>query len=606
MKRFLPVLLVLIVLGCKKKDEEPPSVKILKPSQGEAFFPDTIEIKVKAEDNEGIDYIEVFVDDISIGKAQKSTATFKWDGTSVPDSSTHKVYAKALDFAGNVGRSQEIEFMIYSGNHPPAIELIYPDSGAYLTTYVCTLKYRGIDKDTFDTLFYNIHMDTLPYPIFKEPVAKKIKDTFFITDSLLPNKRYYWQVVVSDLLGIKDTSKIFYFQTPPLNQKPLPPANISPPDGAVDVDYTPQLSYTSSDPDGDSIYFRVKLDTTNFFITPLINQITPDTFLNISDSLIPGVKYYWQVTVYDEKGDSALGNIWEFTVRKVTLNQTYSITGAWYKDVTLYMDTLFVLKAPNILEIYLNTNGFLTFLSSYSLPYFSYRVYYKPPYILVTYGNSGAKRLGLYKKQGNNITFLDEISLNSGAITEVLFYQDYIYMVTLNGFKILRINSDTLEILKTVNETFQVLDGDIEFSNIYITGESYISAYSLVTPENPLFLYQKTTEYSGLKYISIKGKYLLLSSDSHIILFYITDPQSYPITIASIPITEPVISIKENNRLFGIFSQNSAYITYPNRIGIHFFSETFYESYIESGYIDYPYFFVVSQNGLYVLKCQKF
>ena len=606
MKRFLPVLLVFIVLGCKKKDEEPPSVRILKPSQGEAFFPDTIEIKVKAEDNEGIDYIEVFVDDISIGKAQKSTATFKWDGTSVPDSSTHKVYAKALDFAGNVGRSQEIEFMVYSGNHPPAIELMYPDSGAYLTTYVCTLKYRGIDKDTFDTLFYNIHMDTLPYPIFKEPVAKKIKDTFFITDSLLPNKRYYWQVVVSDLLGIKDTSKIFYFQTPPLNQKPLPPANISPPDGAVDVDYTPQLSYTSSDPDGDSIYFRVKLDTTNSFADPLINQITPDTFLNISDSLIPGVKYYWQVTVYDEKGDSALGNIWEFTVRKVTLNQTYSITGAWYKDVTLYMDTLFVLKAPNILEIYLNTNGFLTFLSSYSLPYFSYRVYYKPPYILVTYGSSGAKKLGLYKKQGNNITFLDEISLNSGAITEVLFYQDYIYMVTLNGFKILRINSDTLEILKTVNETFQVLDGDIEFSNIYITGESYISAYSLVTPENPLFLYQKTTEYSGLKYISIKSKYLLLSSDSHIILFYITDPQSYPITIASIPITEPVVSIKENNRLFGIFSQNSAYITYPNRIGIHFFSETFYESYIESGYIDYPYFFVVSQNGLYVLKCQKF
>jgi len=597
---------VLIALSCKKKDEEPPSVRILKPSQGETFFPDTIEIKVKAEDNEGIDYIEVFVDDVSIGKAQKTTATFKWDGTSVPDSSIHKVYAKALDFAGNVGRSQEIEFMVYSGNHPPVIELIYPDSGAYLNTYVCTLKYRGIDKDTFDTLFYNIYIDTLPYPLFKEPVAKNIKDTFFITDSLAPDKRYYWQVVVSDLLGIKDTSRIFYFQTPPLNQKPLPPLNIFPPDGAIDVDYTPQLSYTSSDPDGDSIYFRVKLDTTNFFAAPIINQITPDTFVNISDSLIPGVKYYWQVTVYDEKGDSALGNIWSFTVKKVTLSQIYSITGAWYKDITVYIDTVFTLKIPNTLEIYLNTDGFLTFLNSYSLPYFSYRVYYNSPYIFVIYGNSGAKKLGLFKKQGNSITFLDEISLNSGAINEVLFYQGYIYMVTLNGFKILKINSDTLEILKTVNETFQVLDGDIEFSNIYITGESYISAYSLAAPENPLFLYQKTTGYSGLRNISIKGKYILSNSDSYIILFYITDPQSYPLTITSIGITEPVVSIKENNRLFGIFSQNSAYITYPNVSDIHFFSQVFYESYIESGYIDYPYFFVVSQNGLYVLKCQKF
>jgi len=599
-------MLVLIALSCKKKDEEPPSVRILKPSQGETFFPDTIEIKVKAEDNEGIDYIEVFVDNVSIGKAQKTIATFKWDGTSVPDSSIHKVYAKALDFAGNVGRSQEIEFMVYSGNHPPVIELIYPDSGAYLNTYVCTLKYRGIDKDTFDTLFYNIYIDTLPYPLFKEPVAKNIKDTFFITDSLAPDKRYYWQIVVSDLLGIKDTSKIFYFQIPPLNQKPLPPINVFPPDGAIDVDYMPQLSYTSSDPDGDSIYFRVKLDTTNSFVAPIINQITPDTFVNISDSLIPGVKYYWQVTVYDEKGDSALGNIWSFTVKKVTLSQIYSITGAWYKDITVYTDTVFTLKAPNTLEIYLNTGGFLTFLNSYSLPYFSYRVYYNPPYIFVTYGNSGAKKLGLFKKQRDNITFLDEISLDSGAITEVLFYQGYIYMVTLDGFKILKINSDTLEILKTVNETFQVLDGDIEFSNIYITGESYVSAYSLAAPENPLFLYQKTTGYSGLRNISIKGKYILSNSDYYIILFYIIDPQSFPVTLTSISITDPVVSIKENNRLFGTFSQNSAYIIYPNKNGIHYFSEIFYESYIESGYINYPYFFVVSQNGLYVLKCQKF
>ncbi len=606
MKKLFLIFFLLIVFFCKKKDEEPPRVKILKPFQGEVLFPDTIEVKVKAEDNEGIDYVEVFVDGISIGKAQKEMATFKWDGRAVPDSSKHKVYAKALDFAGNVGRSEEIEFIIYSGNHPPLIKLIYPDSGAYLNTYVCTLKYRGIDKDTFDTLFYDVYMDSLPYPLFKEPLARNIKDTLFITDSLLPNKRYYWQIVVSDLLGVKDTSKIFYFQTPPLNQKPLPPLNIFPPNGASDIIYTPYLSYTSSDPDGDSIYFRVKFDTTNFFAIPIINKLTPDTFLNIYDSLIPGVKYYWHVTVFDEKGDSALGNIWNFTVRKVTFNQIYSIQGKWYKDLVLYKDTLFAIKAPNTLEIYLNIGGNLIFLNYYSLPYFSYRVYYEPPYVFITYGTSGAKKLGLFKKQDNNIFFLDEVSLNSGMICEVLFYQGYIYMVTLNGFKILKINSDTFEILKTVNEDFQVLDGDIEFSNIYIIGESYISTYSLTLPDNPFLLYQLTTGYSGLRNISIKNKYMILNSNSYILLFYLSDPQSQPFNIASIPISEEINSIKEKERLFGIFSRNSAYIIYPNISGIHIFSQNFYEPYVESGYIDYPYFFVASQGGLYVLKCQKF
>jgi len=606
MKRFYLVLALLIAFNCKKKDEEPPLVTLLKPSKGEIFFPDTIEIKVKAEDNEGIDYIEVFVDNVSIGKTQKKIATFKWDGTSVPDSSIHRVYAKALDFAGNVGRSEEIEFMIYSGNHPPIINLIYPKLGAYLRTYICTLKYRGIDKDTFDTLYYTIYLDTLPYALFEEPVAKNIKDTFFITDSLAPNRRYYWQVVVSDLLGTKDTSKIFYFQTPPLNQKPFPPINLFPSNGAVDVDYTPWLFYTSSDPDGDSIYFRVRFDTTLLFASPIINQITPDTFLNISDSLTPGVKYYWQVKVYDERGDSAIGNIWSFTVRKVNFIEIYSIKGVWYKDIALHTDTLFALKVPNTLEIYLNNNGNLTLLSSYSLPSFSYRVYYNPPYVFVTYGTAGAKKLGLFKKEGNNIIFLDEISLNSGKINEVLFYQDYIYMVTLYGFRILKINADKFEILNTINESFQVFDGDIEFGNIYITGESYISAYSLTPPENPAYLYTKATGYAGLRNIKVKDRYLILNSDWYIILSYIYDPQSFPLIIESIPVTEDVVSIKEKGRLFGIFSQNSAYIIYPNKVGIHFFSGSFYESYIESGEISYPYFFVVSQKGLYVLKCQKF
>ncbi|MEO0296148.1 MAG: Ig-like domain-containing protein, partial [candidate division WOR-3 bacterium] len=234
MKRFYILILLSLIILCKKKDEEPPRVSIISPLNNESFFPDTIEIKVKAEDNEGIDYIEVFVDGILLGRAQRNFATFKWDGTSAPDSSQHTVYAKAIDFAGNIGRSKDVKFFIYSSNHPPSIKLISPDSGSILASNQVTFIFKGKDKDAFDTLFYSIYLDTIPYPIFKEPVVKDLKDTTYTLSNLLYNKKYYWQVVVRDLLGLKDTSKIFFFLTPPLNQKPLPPSNPYPPDGATD------------------------------------------------------------------------------------------------------------------------------------------------------------------------------------------------------------------------------------------------------------------------------------------------------------------------------------------------------------------------------------
>lgn len=605
MKRFYILILLSLIILCKKKDEEPPRVSIISPLNNESFFPDTIEIKVKAEDNEGIDYIEVFVDGILLGRAQRNFATFKWDGTSAPDSSQHTVYAKAIDFAGNIGRSKDVKFFIYSSNHPPSIKLISPDSGSILASNQVTFIFKGKDKDAFDTLFYSIYLDTIPYPIFKEPVVKDLKDTTYTLSNLLYNKKYYWQVVVRDLLGLKDTSKIFFFLTPPLNQKPLPPSNPYPPDGATDVSYTPVLKYYSFDPDGDSIYFRVKLDTSLIFSKPIINILTHDTFYNIINPLISGVKYFWRVTAYDKKGDSSISNLWKFNVKRENLNLIYSISGFWYKDIDVYYDTLFLIKVPNQLEVYYNNSGNLIFINNFTLPSFSYRIYYRKPYLFVTYGNIGPRKLGLFKIQNSNLILLDEFSLSSGAINEVLFYENHIYVILLNGFKILRINSDSFEILNSGTTNFQVLDADIGFNNLYLVGESFIETYSLNSPENPSFLYRTQTGFSGLNNIKIKNRYILVGSNYYLLLYYISDPLLAPIFIQQLPLSENIKIIKNENRLFGIFLNNSALITYPNISEIHLYSNIYYLSNIESGYINYPYFYIVSQNGLYLLLCQK-
>lgn len=606
MKKFCILILLSLILLCKKRDEEPPRVSIISPLDNESFFPDTIEIKVRAEDNEGIDYIEVFVDGILLGRTHKNFDIFKWDGTSAPDSSQHTVYAKAIDFTGNVGRSKDVKFFIYSGNHPPSIKLIAPDSGAILASNEVTFVFKGKDKDTFDTLYYSIYLDTTQYPLFKEPLVKNIKDTIFSISGLLYNKKYYWQVIVSDFLGLKDTSKMYYFLTPPSNQKPLPPSNPYPPDGATDVSYTPVLKYHSYDPDGDSIYFRIKFDTLSTFLNPILNVSTPDTFYTINNPLISGVKYFWRVTVYDKRGDSSVSNLWKFNVKKENLNLIYSISGFWYRDIDIYHDTLFLIKAPNILEVYYNSSGNLIFINSFNLPNFSYRIYYRKPYIFVTYGNIGPRKLGLFKIENSNLFLLDEFSLTSGAINEVLFYENYyIYVILLNGFKILKINSDSFETLNSVTTNFQVSDADIGFNNLYLVEESFIEAYSLNPPENPSFLYRTQTGFSGLNNIKIKNRAMLVGSNYSLLLYYIIDPLINPLFIEQLPLSENIRIIKNEDRLFSIFLNSYAFITYPNISGIHLYSDIYYLSNIESGYINYPYFYILSQNGLYILLCQK-
>ncbi len=605
--KILFLFLLIFILLCKKKDIEPPSVKILKPIEGESFFPDTIEIKIKAEDNRGVDYIEAFVDGKSLGTKSGGNVTFKWDATAEKDSSEHVVYARAVDFSGNVGRSKDVNFLIFSGNHPPLIELIFPDSGAILTSYTCTLQYRGIDKDTFDTLFYTIHIDTIPYPIFKEPIAENIRDTFFVLDYLLPDKKFYWQVVVSDLLGKKDTSKVYCFQTPPENNPPSPPSNPSPQVGDTTISVLPQLSFYSYDPDGDSIYFRVKLDTINQFSMPVLDTLVSDSSIVLTDSLIPGVRYFWYVIAYDEKGNSSTSNPWYFYARKAELQEMYSESGVWFKDAKIYKDTIFVIESPDVLKIYANNYGNLTLLNSFTLPSFSYRVYYNPPYLFVTYGTPGPNTLGVYKKSGTDFNFLDEFNLNSGSISEILFYNQYIYLVTIGDFKILKLNSDTLELIKTINIDFTVYDADISFSNLYLVGDNYLEGYYLSPPDDPSFLFKKTTGYSNLKSISIYNRFVVIAADNYLLLFYISDPFLAPILLKQKDITQVINNIKVKDRYFGIFGSDKAYIIFPNIINIYNFSKNFSSSLtIESGDISYPYFVVCSQDGLYVLKCIKY
>jgi len=94
------------------------------------------------------------------------------------------------------------------------------------------------------------------------------------------------------------------------NSPPNTPSNPDPSDGETDVDINADLSWTCSDPDGDSLTYDVYFGTSN--PPPLVStgqsQNTYDPgVMNF------GTTYYWKIVAFDIHGASTSGPVWSFT-----------------------------------------------------------------------------------------------------------------------------------------------------------------------------------------------------------------------------------------------------------------------------------------------------
>jgi hypothetical protein len=88
---------------------------------------------------------------------------------------------------------------------------------------------------------------------------------------------------------------------PPVNHPPNPPTNLNPADETANVPLDMTLSWTCSDPDGDSVFFEVYLDTTSnpallvSNLTVCYYQPPPLDYNRI---------YWWKVIAHDPEGAS--------------------------------------------------------------------------------------------------------------------------------------------------------------------------------------------------------------------------------------------------------------------------------------------------------------
>jgi len=120
-------------------------------------------------------------------------------------------------------------------------------------------------------------------------------------DTLQPGQGYWVKVHQDGMI-------ILSFNLPP-----NAPSNPSPEDSATVISTSPTLTWSCSDPDGDSLTYEVYLGTDNPPATKVDSNLTA-AILSCSGLAID-TPYYWQVVASDNQRHSTVGPVWSFIIQ---------------------------------------------------------------------------------------------------------------------------------------------------------------------------------------------------------------------------------------------------------------------------------------------------
>ncbi|HOK83585.1 MAG TPA: Ig-like domain-containing protein [Pseudothermotoga sp.] len=187
----------------------------------------------------------------------------------------------------------------YENKAPYVPQLISPPDGAESVNIPVTLQWNCSDPDG-DSLTYDVYLNDM----------KKTTTTLnnYVLNDLSPNTTYNWYVKVSD--GSATTQgPVWSFTTKGIpNRPPEVPSNPSPKDKSTISGNEVTLSWQSSDPDGDALFYDLYFGETSN--PPMIRQNLQSTTMLIQN-LEVNKKYYWKVVAKD--GNASIeGPVWSF------------------------------------------------------------------------------------------------------------------------------------------------------------------------------------------------------------------------------------------------------------------------------------------------------
>lgn len=122
----------------------------------------------------------------------------------------------------------------------------------------------------------------------------------FTVPNLARGQLVYWQVIADDAHGGRTTGPVWSFRTRP-NSVPRAPSSLSPVNHATAVSLNPQLSWSSSDPDGDALTYDLYLGDQGVLNIPLVAPGLTSAAYN-AGPLIANHTYNWKVVARDAFG----------------------------------------------------------------------------------------------------------------------------------------------------------------------------------------------------------------------------------------------------------------------------------------------------------------
>jgi hypothetical protein len=121
----------------KFKDSTNPTVAIVNPQSGQQVQ-DTVKVLASADDDRAVSEVAFFVNGDSLATDNTYPYEYQWETTGLADSTSHSIFAKAFDEAGNWAISEAVTVTVFprGDRTPPTLQLIYPGAGSVISGIV--------------------------------------------------------------------------------------------------------------------------------------------------------------------------------------------------------------------------------------------------------------------------------------------------------------------------------------------------------------------------------------------------------------------------------------------------------------------------------------
>lgn len=132
------------------------------------------------------------------------------------------------------------------------------------------------------------------------------------------------------LTGCKDDQNSV---EPIVNQPPTLPSALSPPDKSSEQTVSPELGWTCTEPDNDSLFYDVYFGVEKVPVTLIAGHSTVNKIP--LKGLSRNTTYYWKVVAKDKKEAQTAGPVWSFTTISNFSYGSLTYNGFTYRTITI-------------------------------------------------------------------------------------------------------------------------------------------------------------------------------------------------------------------------------------------------------------------------------